>query len=203
MISEIMVSCETDCEIEAVYSRRMKTPRTQRIKPPKRFAVGTPVRVVMPGIDGIVIQVDEERTVLSQYWHTVQTKLGERREPGSILELIPPPIGISTPRTGKLAENIHFHGPNARLNVDSIDSSTNTVSISKDRVFVELREQAKSIADEAARTDILARIDALESTKGTGGFLAAYQSFMAAASNHITVFGSLLPFLVQMLSGGN
>jgi len=31
--------------------------------------------------------------------------------------------------------------------------------MSKDRVFVELREQAQSIDDEAARTDILARID--------------------------------------------
>lgn len=81
--------------------------------------------------------------------------------------------------------------------------STNTVSMSKERVFVELREQAKSVADEAARADILARIDALESTQGTGGFLAAYQSFMATASNHITVFGPLLPFLAQMLSGGH
>jgi hypothetical protein len=157
----------------------------------------------LPGIDGVVIQVDDERTVMSQYMHTVQTKFGERREPGSILELIPPPIGIPTSRTGKLAENIHFHGPNARLNVDCIDSSTNTVSMSKDRVFVELREQAKSIADEAARADILVRIDALESTQGTGGFLAAYQSFMATASNHITVFGFMLPVLAQMLSRGN
>ena len=57
--------------------------------------------------------------------------------------------------------------------------------------------------DEAARTDILARIDVLESTQGTGGFLAAYQSFMAIASNHITTFGFLLPCLTQMLSGGN
>lgn len=173
------------------------------MKPPKRFAIGTPVRVVMPGIDGIVIQVDEERSALSEYWHTVQTKSGERREPGSILESIPPPIGVPTPRSGKLAENIHFHGPNARLNVDSIDNSANTVSISKDRVFVELREQAKFITDEATRANILARIDALESTHGTGGFLAAYQSFMATASNHITVFGFLLPVLTQMLSGGN
>lgn len=75
--------------------------------------------------------------------------------------------------------------------------------MSKDRVFFELREQAKSIADDAARADILARIDALESTQGTGGFLAAYQSFMATASNHITVFGFLLPVLTQMLTGGN
>jgi hypothetical protein len=173
------------------------------IKPPKRFAIGTPVRVVLPGVDGVVIQVDEERTVLSEYWHTVQTKSGERREPGSILELIAPPVGVPTAVSGKLAENIHFHGPNARLNVDSIDNSTNTVSMSKDRVFVELREQAKSIADEAAQTDILARIDALEDTQGTTGFLTAYQSFMAIASNHITVFGWLLPILTQMLSGGN
>jgi hypothetical protein len=171
----------------------MKAPKPKAMKPPKRFAVGTPVRVRLPGIDGIVTQVDEERTFMSQYMHTVQTKFGERREPGSILELIPPPIGLPTPRTGKLAENIHFHGPNARLNVDSIDSSTNSVSMSKDRVFVELREQALSIDDEAARTDILARIDVLESTQGTGGFLAAYQSFMAIASNHITTFGFLLP----------
>jgi len=179
----------------------MKVTKQKTYKPPKRFAVGTPVRVRLPGIDGVVTQVDEERTFMSQYMHTVRTKFGDRREPGSILELIPPPIGIPKPRTEKLAESIHFHGPNARLNVDSIDSSTNTVSMSKDRVFVELREQAKSIADDAARADILARIDALESTKGTGGFLAAYQSFMAIASNRITTFGFLLPYLSQMLSG--
>jgi hypothetical protein len=182
---------------------RRPKPKVAAMKPPKRFAVGTPVRVVLPGIDGVVIQVDEERTVLSQYWHTVQTKFGERHEPGSILELIPPPIGSPTARTGKLADNIRFYGPNARMNLDSIDNSANTVSMSKERVFFELREQANSIADEAPQADTLARIDALENTHGTGGFLAAYQSFMATASNHITVFGSLLPVLTQMLSGSN
>ena len=45
-----MVSCET----AAIYSRGMKTLRRQKIKPPKRFAVGTPVRVRLPGIDGVV-----------------------------------------------------------------------------------------------------------------------------------------------------
>ena len=140
---------------------------------------------------------------MSQYMHTVRTKSGERREPGSILELIPPPVGVPTPRALKLAENIHFHGPNARLNVESIDISTNTISMSKDRVFIELREQAQSIADESTRADILSRIDALESAQGTGDFLAAYQSFMATASNHLTVFGFLLPVLAQMLSGSN
>jgi hypothetical protein len=159
------------------------------------------VWVTMPGIDGVVIQVDEERSLLSEYMHKVRTKFGDREECGCTLELIPSPIGVPTPRAGKLAEAIHFHGPNARLNVESIDNSTNTAFISNDRVFFELREQAKSIADESTQTDILARIDALESTHGTVGFVEAYQSFMAIASNHITVFGFLLPRLAQMLSG--
>ncbi len=157
----------------------------------------------MPGIDGVVLQGDEKRGTMSEYWHTVQTEFGERKEPGSNLELIPSPIGALTPRTGKLAENIHFHGPNARLNVESIDNSTNTVSMSKDRVFVELREQAKTLNDEAAEADILARIDALEDSQGTDGFLAAYTSFVATVSDHISVFATLLPVLTQMLSGGN
>ena len=74
------------------------------------------------------------------------------------------------------------------------------MSITKERVFVELREHASSIADEQARADVLARIDALESTQGTGGFLAAYKAFMDVASDHITVFTFLLPALAQMLS---
>jgi hypothetical protein len=180
----------------------MKTPKTKipAYKPPKRFAVGTPVRVINPGVDGVVLQVDDERTVMSQYWHTVQTKFGERREPGSILELIPPPMGLPTPRTGKVAENIHFHGHNSRLNVNSADHSANTVSVSKDQVFVELREKAHTIIDEQTRIDVLERIDALDNAKGTGGFLSAYQAFMSIASDHITVFAPLLPALAQLLS---
>jgi hypothetical protein len=179
----------------------MTTPkRLPHVKPPKRFMVGAPVRIKNPGIDGVVTHVADERTALAEYWHKVETKRGERKEPGCNLELIPPPLGNPTLRPPKLADSIHFHGPNARLNVDSIDNSSNTVTISKERVFVDLREQAGSIADDHARADILARIDALESTQGTGGFLAAYQAFMAAASDHITVFTFLLPALAQMLS---
>lgn len=177
----------------------MKPPK--RPQPPKRLAVGAAVRVKRPGIDGVVMHVADERTTLNEYWHKVETKYGERKEPGCNLELIPPPVGGPEPETGKLADNIHFHGPNARLNVHSTDNSSNAVSLSNDRVFVELREHAKSIADDQHRDDILVRINALENTKGTTGFLAAYQEFMAIASDHITVFAPLLPVLAQMLTG--
>ncbi len=69
-----------------------KAAKAPAYKPPKRFAVGERVRIINPGIDGVVTQVDDERTFMSQYMHTIDTKYGSRREPGSILELIPPPI---------------------------------------------------------------------------------------------------------------
>ena len=55
----------------------------------KRFAVGAEVRVSRPGMNGVVTQVNDEPTVLGEYWHSVRTEKRARREPGSNLELIP------------------------------------------------------------------------------------------------------------------
>jgi hypothetical protein len=57
----------------------------------KRFAVDAQVRVTNPGINATVTQVDDEPTVLGEYWHTVKTEQGERREPGCNIELVPKP----------------------------------------------------------------------------------------------------------------
>jgi len=58
----------------------------------KRFAVGARVRVINPGVNGVVTQLDEEPSVMGEYWHKVETKLGEYTEPGCNLELVPVPI---------------------------------------------------------------------------------------------------------------
>lgn len=55
----------------------------------KRFAVGAKVRVKLPGVSAVVIQLDDDPSALGEYWHRVQTEHGERREPGSNLELVP------------------------------------------------------------------------------------------------------------------
>jgi hypothetical protein len=55
----------------------------------KRFAVGAKVRVKNPGLSGVVTHLDDEPSVLGEYWHRIETKHGERREPGCNLELIP------------------------------------------------------------------------------------------------------------------
>jgi hypothetical protein len=45
----------------------------------------------MPGINGVITQFDDRPTVMGEYWHTVKTEHGERREPGSNLQLVPKP----------------------------------------------------------------------------------------------------------------
>jgi hypothetical protein len=66
--------------------------------PKKRFAVGAEVRVKMPGVNGVVSQFDSAPTVMGEYWHTVRTEHGDRREPGSNLELIPVPVTNARPK---------------------------------------------------------------------------------------------------------
>lgn len=261
----------------------------------------------MPGVEGVVTQLDSSPTVLGEYWHTVRTAHGDRREPGSNIKLVPiaatnkpreartpemedllPPdkaipllqaqlqeevetlrhddgavdtwervseaivaqafgnhstnyshfvctvsyamqsdpekqawhvdhirskkdmlrsfirqLEVVPPRRGqasnrKLADQIHFHGPNARMNLDSIDQSINNASTPQ--LFQELRQQAGLISDAGDRSTALARIDEMEHMRGTGGFMAAYQGFITSAANHMTLFAPLLPLLSQLLS---
>ena len=173
--------------------------RVRAMKTPKRFAVGASVRIRMPGVDGVVTQLDSARSALSEYWHTIRTEHGERREPGCNLELIEPPITHTSPGVSKIAETINFHGPNSRMIVSGNDNSSNTVSTDAAQLFDALREKAASIGNDQDRAMILTRIDELERARSSGGFIEAYKAFMASLSDHITVFGPFLPALTTML----
>lgn len=169
--------------------------RTARMNAKRRFAVGANIRVTTPGINGVVTQLDDELTLIGEYWHTIKTERGEIMEPGSNLELIPVPI--TDERRDAVMQNIHFYGDNSRLNMNSTDNSVNVVS---QDLFTQLRETTASIADEAARQNILTRIEELEKAQGSGTFIQAYQNFMASVAAHVTVFAPLLPVLAKMLS---
>lgn len=99
-----------------------------------------------------------------------------------------------------MTQNIHMHGPNARINVNSTDS-TNIASVSSEQLFVRLPETASTIADESQRARIIARLDDLEHAKESGGFLLAYQSFFASVTDYMTIFSPFIPALTLMLSG--
>jgi hypothetical protein len=107
----------------------------------------------------------------------------------------PQPIGAT------VTQNFHLHGHNSRINMNSTDNSVNVTSISNDKMFLQMLEAAKSISDESERAKILSRLDDLESTRGSTGFLSAYQTFMSVIADHVTVFAPFIPALTQMLSG--
>ena len=69
---------------------------TKHVSPKKRFAVGAQVRIIMPGINGVVIELNDRPTGLGEYWHKIQTEHGDRNEPGSNLELVPRPMTNSS-----------------------------------------------------------------------------------------------------------
>lgn len=91
-------------------------------------------------------------------------------------------------------------GTNSRVNINSSDSSTNTVTSETVNIFTQLRDALNQIGDEEQRETISTKIDAMESSHGTSGFLSDYQGFMASAANHMTVFAPLLPSLAQLLA---
>ena len=95
----------------------------------------------------------------------------------------------------------NIRGENARVNIDSVDNSQNlAISVPSDEIFQQLRETLSGTglnAEEKAR--INAAIDEMEMAKGTPAFKEKYQSFMAAAANHASVFSALLASLAMLI----
>lgn len=91
-------------------------------------------------------------------------------------------------------------GPNARVNVQSTDSSTNVVNVDTSALFVALREVVfQSIADAQARQRVESVLDGMESAVGTRAFSERYKEFMSVAADHMTVLAPFLPALSQLL----
>lgn len=94
--------------------------------------------------------------------------------------------------------NITMSGPNARINVGSTDNSTNLAGNSA--VFGDLQTAIKNgVSDEAIRETLLSAVREMQKTQGTGGFVGAYQKFMALAANHMTIVAPFLPQLAALL----
>jgi hypothetical protein len=88
----------------------------------------------------------------------------------------------------------NLHGPNARVNIDSTDNSTNIVH--QGVPFSELRKALESgVSDGVERTAILQRLSDLEAVPDRESGAKGYQAFIAAAANHMTLITPYLPAL--------
>ena len=91
-------------------------------------------------------------------------------------------------------------GPNARVNIHSVDSSSNIVEIEPTKLFSELRDTIqKSVTDIQQREELTNKVKELEESQGTKDFTTRYQELMALAASHITVLTPFIPALSQML----
>lgn len=91
-------------------------------------------------------------------------------------------------------------GINARVNVESTDSSVNVVNVEADEVFRQLHVVLANVENEDERERISKSIDAMESAYGSRNFLTKYQEFISLAADHATIFAPLLPALTNLLS---
>jgi hypothetical protein len=91
-------------------------------------------------------------------------------------------------------------GPNARVNIQSIDSSANLVEVEPAELFGRIREAiGQSVQDGKLLKKLQEKVTELEKAQGTTGFMARYQEFMALAANHMTLLAPFIPALSQML----
>ena len=91
-------------------------------------------------------------------------------------------------------------GSNARVNIQSSDSSTNVVSVESAVLFDDLREAIrKSSLDSTVVQQLIQHVDAMQSETGTKTFGERYKEFVVAAADHMTLVAPFLPALTQLL----
>ena len=91
-------------------------------------------------------------------------------------------------------------GPNARVNIQSSDLSTNVVSVESAVLFDNLREAIqKSSLDSTVAQELLQNVNAMQSAAGTKTFGGRYKEFIAVAADHMTLVAPFLPALTQLL----
>lgn len=95
----------------------------------------------------------------------------------------------------------NISGPNARVNINSTDSSVNVVNVATTQLFSQIREAiTEKVDSDKKRDELLLCVDDLENTQGTGSYLTNYQRFVGALADHITLFQAFLPALLQLIS---
>lgn len=94
--------------------------------------------------------------------------------------------------------SVHFSGPNARLNLNSTDSSVNTVV--EGSVLGDLRSAiALGVSDPAQKSVLLEAVDGLAAATDKTEKIGAYQRLIASAADHMTVLAPFLPALAALL----
>ena len=91
-------------------------------------------------------------------------------------------------------------GDNARVNINSIDNSTNIVN--SETLFKDMLKAVEKIDDKSQRELVAATISAMNAAhkRQDGTLLSKYKEFVTAAANHMTILAPFLPAITNLLS---
>jgi hypothetical protein len=126
-------------------------------------------------------------------FHTIpahyQSKVRKRTTPDGARRATPPHQVI-----------YNISGDQARININSVDASTNVKNVDMKQLFTEMRAAVqRGIAPGAECNELRERMDNLESSANTPSFAQRYAEFMQLAANHVQVLGPFFPALSQLL----
>ena len=113
-------------------------------------------------------------------------------------------VNVSPDSTSASPVNITYNvsGANARININSSDSSTNVASSVPAELFQQMINAVRdAAADSPARNQVERSICDMESSLGSSGFGHAYKTFMSVLADHIQVFGPILAPYLPALTG--
>jgi hypothetical protein len=100
----------------------------------------------------------------------------------------------------KTGGNYSFHltGPNARVNLQSTDNSTN-IAVGGD-LFGNLSAALRAkVGDEDKLQQLLSAVEEMKRTQSQSGFAAAYQKFVALSADHLSIIAPFLPALAGLI----
>jgi hypothetical protein len=104
--------------------------------------------------------------------------------------------GTFAPHTGG-NYTVHVTGDNSRVNIASLDQSTNVVTTNN--VFQQLRDALAGDGEGTKSTsELLKLVTEMEKNQKNPGFGAAYQKFIAAAGDHMKIIGPFIPLLAKL-----
>lgn len=105
-------------------------------------------------------------------------------------------------KDGPVVNILNISGSNTRVYIQSQDRSANITNITPKEVFEELRKIIEAnIQQKSERSELLSKVEELERTRGTKGYVQCYSEFIGLAVNHLVLFTQLLPALTHWLGG--
>ena len=92
------------------------------------------------------------------------------------------------------------NSPQARINFNSTDQSTNTIHYEAEEIFSRIRQLlSESITKQPELDHLLDKVNEMESSLGSSDFKKAYKDFITTGADHMTVLAPILPALTGLL----